>query len=163
MAAHSNPGNVFPPLAATLTIKGSGIVHPVLIDVVSGEISPLTWKQGTTDTVEGAPIRDSVMAIADESYFDWDTPPEAPSSLNAQASGGAVELSWELHGGEITGVAVERRRGDRGTWERVTKLAGSAKSYRDSVTASGQTLCYRVRALNAAGESAYSNVARVAM
>jgi hypothetical protein len=163
MAAHSNPGNVFPPLAATLTLKGSGIVHPVLIDVVSGEISPLTWKQGTTDTVEGAPIRDSVMAIADESYFDWDVPPEAPSSLNAQASGGAVELSWELHGGEISSVAVERRRGDSGTWERIIKLAGSAKSYRDSAAASGQTLCYRVRAINAAGESAYSNVARVAM
>jgi hypothetical protein len=163
MAAHSNPGNVFPPLAATLTLKNSGIVHPVLIDVVSGEISPLTWKQGTTDTVEGAPIRDSVMAIADENYFDWDVPPEAPSSLNALAAGGSVELSWELHGGEITSVAIERRRGDHAAWERVTKLTGNAKSYRDSVAASGQPLCYRVRAINAAGESAYSNVARVAM
>jgi hypothetical protein len=162
LAAHSNPGNVFPPLAATLAIKDSGIVHPVLIDVVSGEISPLNWKQGTTDTIEGAPVRDSVMAIADESYFDWDVPPEAPSSLNAQASGGSVELSWKLHGGEITGVAVERRRGNSGAWERLTKLAGDAQSYSDSGGASGQTFCYRVRALNAAGESAYSNIARVA-
>ena len=142
-------------------IKGSGIVHPVLIDVVSGEISPLNWKQGTTDTIEGAPIRDSVMTITDESYFDWDVLPEAPGSLNAQASGGAVELFWELHGGEITGVAVERRQGDRGAWERLTKLAGDAKSYRDSDAASGQTLCYRVRALNTAGDSAYSNIACV--
>jgi hypothetical protein len=163
LAAHSNPGNVFPHLAATLLIKNSGIAHPVLIDVVSGQISPLDWKQGTTDTIEGAPVRDSVMAIADESYFDWDVTPEAPSSLNAQASGGSVELSWELHGGEITGVAVERRRGDRSAWERVTTLAGDAKSYRDSGVAPAQEVCYRVRALNQAGESAYSNIVRVAM
>ncbi|MGD1158446.1 MAG: hypothetical protein ABSA41_21850 [Terriglobia bacterium] len=163
MAALSNPGNVFPRLTATLTLKNSGIEHPVLIDVVSGGISPLKWKKGTTDTIEGVPVRDSVLAIADESFFDWSVLPEAPSSLNAQASGGSVELSWELHGGGITGVAVERRPGDRGTWERVTKLSGEANSYRDSGATSGQTLCYRVRALNEAGESAYSNIARVAL
>jgi len=161
LSAHSNPGNVFPPLTATLAIKNSGIVRPVLIDVVSGGISLLNWKQGTTDTLEGVPVRDSVLAIADQSYFDWEVPPEAPSSLNAQASRDSVELSWELHGGEITGIAVERRRGDRGTWERITQVTGSVKSYRDSGAGSGQTLCYRVRALNAAGESAYSNIARI--
>jgi hypothetical protein len=163
LAAHSNPGNVFPPLAATLTIKNSGIMHPVLIDVISGEISPLDWKKGTTDTLEGAPVRDSVMAIADENYFDWDLLPEAPSSLQANPSGGAVELAWELHGGDITGIAVERRRSDHGAWERIAKLAGDAKSYRDASAGSAQMLCYRVRAINAAGESAYSNIARLAM
>jgi len=163
LAAHSNPGNIFPPLAATLTIKNSGIEHPVLIDVVSGEISPLSWKQGSTDTLQSAPVRDSVLAIADESYFDWDVLPEAPSSLNARAAGGSVELSWEVHGRDITGVAVERRLGDHGTWERVAKLSGDAKSYRDSGVTSAQKLCYRVRALDNAGESAYSNIARVMM
>jgi len=163
LAAHSNPGNVFPPLAATLTIKNSGIEHPVLIDVVSGEISPLSWKQGTTDTILSAPVRDSVLAVADENYFDWDVFPEAPSSLNARSAGGAVELSWEVHGRDTTGVAVERRSGGHGTWELVVKLGGDAKSYRDSSVTSAQELCYRVRALNNAGESAYSNIARVAM
>jgi hypothetical protein len=163
MAALSNPRNVFPRLTATLALENSGIEHPVLIDVVSGGISPLKWKKGTTDTIEGVPVRDSVLAIADESFFDWSVLPEAPSSLNAQTSGGSVELSWELHGGGITGVAVERRTGDRGTWERVARLPGDTNSYRDSGAASGQTLCYRVRALNEAGESAYSNIARVAL
>ncbi len=163
MAALSNPRNVFPRLTATLALENSGIEHPVLIDVVSGGISPLKWKKDTTDTIEGVPVRDSVLAIADESFFDWSVLPEAPSSLNAQTSGGSVELSWELHGGGITGVAVERRTGDRGTWERVARLPGDTNSYRDSGAASGQPLCYRVRALNEAGESAYSNIARVAL
>ncbi len=162
LAAHSKPGNVFPPLAASLVIRNSGITHPLLVDVVSGDISPLDWKKGTTDTIERAPIRDSVMAIADENYFDWDVLPEAPSSLNVEVSAGSVELSWELHGGEITGVALERRLGDSGTWERVAKLPRDAKSYHESA-ASGQKLCYRVRTLNNAGESAYSNIVRVAM
>jgi hypothetical protein len=162
LAARSNPGNVFPPLAATLTLTNSGIKRPVLIDVVSGEISRLTWKSGTTDTLDGVPVRDSVMAIADESFFDWEQLPEAPSSLDVRDSGGSVELSWEIHGVGTTGVAVERRRGNRGTWERVAKLFADAKSYRDTDAPSGQTLCYRVRAVNEAGESGYSNIARVA-
>src|ERR1700757_42744 len=49
LAAHSLPGNAFPPLYATVSIKNTGIIHPVLVDVVSGEIKPLEWKRGTTD------------------------------------------------------------------------------------------------------------------
>ena len=62
----------------------------------------------------------------------------------------------------MTGVAVERRNGNRGAWEGVAKLSADAKSYRDTGAPSGQTLCYRVRALSEAGDSAYSNIARVA-
>ena len=161
LAAHSLPGNVFTPFYASLTLENTGIEHPVLIDVVSGEIKPLEWKQGTSNVLESVPVGDSVLAIADESYFDWAVLPEAPSGLTARPSGSAVELSWELHGNEIAGVAVERRQGERGVWERIAKLAAAAKSYRDSGAATGQTLGYRVRALNGAGESAYSNIARV--
>ena len=162
LAAHSNPGNVFPPLAATLTIRNSGITHPVLIDVVSGEITPLTWKAGTADTLDGLPVLDSVKAIADEGFFDWEEYPEAPSSLNARGAGGSVELSWAVHGSGVTGVAVERRKGNQSAWERIARLPAEAKSYRDAGAPAGQTLCYRVRALNGARESAYSNIARVA-
>lgn len=161
LAAHSVPGDAFPPYAATLTLKNSGIKHPVLIDIVSGKITPLAWKAGTTDTLAGLPVRDTVKAIADESFFDWQQLPEAPSSLNGRAASGAVELSWELHGSGITGVALERRAGNGETWQRVAKLAADARSYRDSSAAAGGTVSYRVRALNDAGESAYSNVIRV--
>ena len=55
MAAHSLPGESFPPFYSTFTLKGTGIEHPVLIDVVSGDIRPLEWKKGTTDTLERSP------------------------------------------------------------------------------------------------------------
>jgi hypothetical protein len=160
LAAHSLPGNHFAPLYSPLIIRNSDIRRPVLIDVVSGTIRPLAWKRGTTDTLESVPVRDSVMAIADASYFDWAVLPEAPSSLNAKVSGGAVDLTWAVHGGNPTGVVVERSVG-QGKWERLTRLPQTASRYDDSSAPAAAVVSYRVRAVNGAGESAYSNVVHV--
>jgi hypothetical protein len=164
LAAHSLPGNSFPPLYTTLSLKNSGIIRPVLIDVVSGEIRPVAWKAGTTDTLEALPVKDSIMAVADESYFDWPVLPEAPSSLNVSIAGNAVKLDWQDHGGGPTGIVVERRiegaDGAKGTWSRIAKLPSSATEYSDTSLKKGERFAYRVRALNGDGESAYSNIAR---
>ena len=159
IAAHSVPGGAFAPLTVNLKLGNSGIRTPVLIDVVSGEILPLQWKAGTSDTLETLPVRDSILAIADASYFDWPVLPEAPSGLRAEASGSGVRLRWELHGGDASKVAVERRVGT-GQWQRVaTQFAGT--EFSDNDVARGSVVSYRIRALNGAGESAYSNVARL--
>jgi hypothetical protein len=164
MAAHSLPGASFPPFYSTFTLKGTGIEHPVLIDVVSGDIRPLEWKKGTTDTLEALPVTDSIMAIADAGYFDWPVLPEAPSSLNAVLAGTTVKLSWEVHGGNPRQVVVERRDDPatgRGTWQRIAELPSSASDYVDSTFKKGQAASYRVRAVNDGGESASSNTVRV--
>ena len=164
LAAHSFPGNVFPPLYATLSLKNTGITHPVLVDVVSGEIKPVSWKAGTTDTLDALPVKDSIMAVTDESYFDWPILPEAPSSLNLSVIGNSVKLRWEVHGGDPTGIVVERKinedDGAQGIWSRVAKLPSNATEYDDSGLKRGARVAYRVRAINAGGESAYSNIAR---
>jgi hypothetical protein len=160
VGAHSLPGNVFPPLYSPLTIKQSGIAHPVLIDVLSGKIRPLTWKKGTTDTLASVPVRDSVMAIADRDYFDWAVLPEAPSSLSAGAYGGAATLTWKDHGEHLTRVVVERREGHR-AWERIADLPPTASRYDDKSAPATGMLSYRVRAMDEAGESAYSNVVHI--
>jgi len=160
IAAHSRPGNVFSPQFATMSLKNTGISHPVVIDVNSGEIKPIEWKQGTSDTLEMLPVKDSVVAIADESYFDWPALPEAPSSLKGILSGDRIKLSWEVHGGDPTHVVVERRifgAGD-GRWDKVATLPATAKEYTDS---NAKPAAYRVRATNTNGSSAYSNVVRV--
>jgi hypothetical protein len=163
-AAHSLPGNSFPPLYASMSFKNSGITHPVLIDVVSGEIKPVEWKQGTTDTIDLLPVKDSIMAIADESYFDWAVLPEAPSSLRVSQVANGAKLSWQVHGGDPTGVVVERRivpaNDQPGGWTQLTKLGANAAEYNDNSARKGQNLAYRVRAVNANGQSAYSNVVR---
>ena len=84
----------FAPLTVNLKLKNSGIQKPVLIDVVSGEISPLSFKG---ETLEGLPLRDSVMAVADASYFDWPVLPEAPSGLRYCRDGArdtSVGAAW---------------------------------------------------------------------
>jgi hypothetical protein len=165
LAGHSYPGNTFPPLYSGLSLKNTGIEHPVLIDVVSGEIKPLTWKSGTKDVIEALPIRDSVMAIADEGYFDWPVLPETPTLLGLSPSGTAIKLTFAIYGGEATGIVVERqiveRSGDRGNWQRIAKLSAGTTEYTDSGISKGQQIGYRVRALNGSGASAYSNVARI--
>ena len=165
LAAHSLPENVFPPLYGDLSLKNTGITHPVLVDVVSGGIKPIQWK--TANSLEALPLKDSVMAITDESYFDWPVRPEAPSSLNIALSGKSPKLTWSIHGGATKGIVVERRMetrlGDGARWERIAKLGNTATEYTDAVVAKAQRAAYRVRAYNDEGESAYSNVARVTL
>jgi hypothetical protein len=143
LAAHSVPGNVFPPYTVDLTLANAGIVKPVLIDVVSGNITPL-------DSLKALPLRDSVMAIADASYFDWPVLPEAPSGLVVTGTA----LKWELHGARK--AAVERRAGK--AWQRIATVEGN--SFHDTNAPRG-VVSYRVRALNDAGESAFSNIVTV--
>jgi hypothetical protein len=163
IAAHSQAGNVFQPQYATLSLKNSGIQHPVVIDVVSGEIKPGLWKQGTTDTLEMLPVKDSIMVISDEGYFDWPLLPEAPSSLKAAISGNGVNLTWDVHGGNPTGIVIERRilAVQPGNWDKFTTLPATAGEYADSSIRRGQSVSYRVRAVNENGNSAYSNIVRV--
>ncbi len=159
-AAHSVPGGAFPPLTVTFKLKNTGIRDPVLIDVVSGEISGLDWKRGVADTLEALPVRDSILAIADASYFDWPILPEAPSGLTTQASSAGVSLHWEMHDGNPSKVAIERRIGNEGRWERIaTPAAGS--QYTDTAAPRSGLVTYRVRAINDSGESAFSNISRL--
>ncbi len=158
----SEAGNQKPAENVTLRIADSGIQNPVLVDVTSGRITAVSWKSGTTDTLERAPLADSVIAITDRSYFDWPELPEAPSDLNLSKNGDSMQLTWKTHGGHPQFVSVERRIGQKGAWQAVSKLAGNADSFSDKQSPeAGGSVWYRVRAVNSAGASAYSNIASV--
>lgn len=159
LAAHSIPGGGFPPLHADLTIRNSGIRRAVVIDVVSGEIVPEARAEGS-DVFPNLPVGDSIMAVADEDYFDWPVLPEAPSSLTAMPAGDHVWVRWQMHGGVAGKAIVERRSGDTGAWARIATQPSDNEQYSDGDAPNG-VVCYRVRAANGNGESAYSNVARV--
>ena len=104
------------------------------------------------------------MAIADADYFDWPVLPEAPSSLTAAVAGNSVTLSWQVHGGEPQHIVIDRREDSatgRAAWHRLAELRSSATDYSDASLSKGQQASYRVRATNADGESAYSNIVRI--
>lgn len=159
LAAHSEPGGSFPDVRFSLRITGSDIRHPVLIDVTSGRITRVAWKPETQDTLQGLPLKDAVMAIADESYFDWPVLPEAPSGLTSKLQGDVAELSWELHG-DSKSTLIERRAA-AGEWRSVARLGSPASRYTDRDLPSRGMVSYRVRSINDAGESAYSNIVRL--
>jgi polysaccharide biosynthesis protein PslG len=156
----SKPGDQFSAQTVTLKISNSGIRNPVLVDITSGKLTKLSWRNGSDDTLEQLPLGDSVMAVADESYFDWPELSEAPSELNASQTGTAVQLSWKVHGGHPQFVTIERRLGQQGKWEQASKLPVSTTSFSDNESSKDRKpVSYRVRAGNSAGSSAYSNVA----
>jgi len=162
LAVLSKAGDRSPAAKVTLQITNSGIQNPVLVDVTSGEMTALSWKAGTTDTLAQVPLRDSVMAIADESYFDWMELPEAASDLVLTQEQEGVRVSWKTHGGNPESVSIERRVGERGLWQTIAKSSASQNSFLDNqITHDQNVTSYRVLAENSAGRSAYSNVATV--
>jgi hypothetical protein len=158
----SKASNRFPTQNITLQISNSGIQNPVLVDITSGRMTRLSWKSGTSDTLEQVPLKDSVMAIADQSFFDWEERPEAPSELKASASVNGAQLTWKLHGGHPESVVLERRAAADGKWQQISELSGDATAFVDRQNfVIPKSPAYRVCAKNKAGNSAYSNIVSV--
>jgi PKD repeat protein len=87
--------------------------------------------------------------------------PSAPTNLTATTlSKSSILLTWANGSGVQTEVRVERCKGSGCTsFVQVAVLPGTATVFSDTGLASRTTYTYRVRAHNAAGESAYSNTA----
>lgn len=154
----SRPGNQHPVQNCTLRITHSGIITPVLIDVGSGIVTAVSWKSGTVDTLERLPLKDSALVIADKSFLSWSELPEAPSDLRLAKETEGTRLTWKVHAGHPEFVFIERRA-KRGRWQGLAKLDAEAGTYLDEGISAGEPVSYRVKAGNAAGDSAYSNIA----
>jgi hypothetical protein len=89
------------------------------------------------------------------------TPPPAPSSLTATAvSSSTVDLSWSDNSSNESSFTVERSP-DGTNWSTLTSLPADSTSYRDDNLVPTTIYRYRVKATNAAGDSAYTSVATV--
>ncbi len=92
-----------------------------------------------------------------KAVFTYSTPPNAPSSLTATASGTAAVLNWSDNSFDETGFLIERST-DAFSYTQIASTTASTTSYTNSGLTSGNYF-YRVRATNVAGNSAYSNTA----
>ena len=92
--------------------------------------------------------------------------PAAPTGLTATKMGqNQIDLSWTAPtndgGARISGYKIEYSTTGRGSWRSLRSNTGStATSYSDRGLQPATTRHYRVRAINTAGESPPSNVAR---
>jgi titin len=86
--------------------------------------------------------------------------PAAPSGLTATAvSTTQINLSWTDNSSDETGFKIERKTGAGGTYAQIATVGASVTTYSNTGLAIGTNYFYRVRATNAGGDSAYSNVA----
>ncbi len=161
LAERVHPKHPFEPVRVDLTVANTGIQHPVLIDLDADTISPLSWDGPST--LRQVPVRDSIMAIADASYFDWKVLPEIPGGLRVEVSANHAKLAWRPAGDAADHIIIERRIGAQKQWTEIKTLPGNAASYEDAELPSLKTAAYRIRAANASGKSGYSDVATAAM
>ena len=160
LGERTHPKHPFEPVYVDLTLQNTGIVHPVLIDIDADTISPLAWETSSTSALRHVPVRDSVMAIADENYFDWAVTPEIPAPLHADIHGLAVKLTWPPTRAAEEHIVVERRVGGEKNWMEAKTVPGDG-SYEEREDAKVSSVAFRVRAANASGKSGYSNVETV--
>jgi hypothetical protein len=87
--------------------------------------------------------------------------PAAPSDLTATATTSTeVSLSWTDTSSDETGFLIERKAAG-GAFMQIATVGAGVTSYSDDGLSTGTTYVYRVRAINSAGNSAYSNRAQV--
>jgi hypothetical protein len=87
--------------------------------------------------------------------------PTAPASLTATAAAtNRINLAWtDTAGAVASGFYLERALASAGPWVGLNTLAAGVTNHANTNLYPGSTWYYRVRAYNAGGKSAYSNVA----
>jgi len=106
---------------------------------------------------------DSEPEPADEPATAPASPPPAPQNLSAAAGDGTVTLSWDAPDDpSVTGYQILRKLlGTRDLQVHVANTGSAAASFTDTEVKPGTRYVYRVKAINAAGISGWSNYVRV--
>jgi fibronectin type 3 domain-containing protein len=87
------------------------------------------------------------------------TAPSAPTGLTAAAvDGSQISLAWSDTSSDETGFVIERQTGG-GQFEALTTVNPNVTTYTDAGLAASTQYTYRVRATNAAGDSAWTATA----
>ena len=80
-------------------------------------------------------------------------------TLFGAADAAQLSLTWTDASTNEDGFKIERATGTAGAYGQVASVAAGTTGYVDATVTAGSTYCYRVRAYNTAGDSAYSNAA----
>jgi hypothetical protein len=85
-------------------------------------------------------------------------PPAAPSSLTAKAAGcNSIVLTWVDNSGNETSFNLSRSTTQSGTYSTIATLPANTTTYTNTGLTKGKKYYYKVRAINSAGNSAWSN------
>ena len=129
--------------------------------------NPETLTSQATAAVTGAERTEEPEPVQEtEEDTEAHEPPEPPRNLTATVNpDGSVSLNWDAPDDDsVTGYQILRRRpgeGEKTLLVYVDDTGSTATSYTDSNLTAGTRHVYRVKAINDAGLSMWSNFARV--
>lgn len=105
----------------------------------------------------------AIVACTDDESFiqgpiDSFPPPEAPSGLVVTVvSFEQIDLSWTDGSANELSFGVERAEGMSGTFKEIDTADRDDTTFSDETAEASTEYCYRVRAINPWGESAYTS------
>ncbi|QEH42592.1 putative Ig domain-containing protein [Chitinophaga sp. XS-30] len=145
--------------SGTVTVAEAG-VYPIAVTFyqgTGGHSLGVYW----TNAAVGATTRQLIPA---QYYMDdpgvTGTNPAAPTTLAASTvNHSKISLTWTDNSNNETGFEIYRGLSAAGTFEIVATAAANATAFTDSLLDASTTYYYKVRAIGAAGESAYGNTA----
>lgn len=130
--------------------------------VESTETVALTLSSPTGGAVLDPARRTATLSIQDNDSGGGGTVPAAPSNLRAAGlSTSEIQLNWNDNSNNETGFKIERK-GLTGAYQEIATAGAGATSFVAGGLDPATAYTFRVRATNAAGNSAYSNEATAA-
>ena len=182
-------GGVDPTLPGSIDLGGTGIdLHSQDLFNVAMTYNGATLGVTMTDTLTGALATQSYAVniprvvgsntayvgftagtgdlTSQQSILTWTytpisvSPPAAPSNLTVTATSPTQNaLSWTANSSNQAAFLIERRAGTSGIYNLIAQTSPSATTFVDSGLNPKTEYFYRMRAIDAAGVSAYSNQA----
>ena len=113
--------------------------------------------------VAGFPSVSANSPFSNTASVNAPVPPAAPSNLTGTIrSATQIRLNWNDNANNETGFQIWRSVNNSGS-ALLTTLAANTVTYTDGSVTAGNTYAYQVRAINAAGSSAFAGPVTVAM
>jgi hypothetical protein len=137
-------------LAALIWAENAGLSHDQVKDRILNGVDVLPALTGKLLMAGRINANNSINPPAGQ--------PDAPSDLQAvPASASRMDLDWTDHASDESGFKIARATASAGPYTHVATVAADLGSYADTGLIDGTSYYYRVRAFNAAGDSAPSD------
>lgn len=123
-------------------------------------IGAFEFGAGTEGNVRIRTTGTSTFVLADAVRFTRLTAPVAPMDLSAASvSGTSIKIRWADMSSNEGGFTIERKGPADADFIEIATVGRDVVGYLDESLDSGSSYSYRVRAVNAAGNSSYTNIA----
>ena len=143
----AQPGSS-PTSSITVNTGTDGVAKVYLTFLATGPDFQVLATPGTSEILSG-------IAVFTEHYLPI---PAAPTGLIATVQNGGVKLDWTGNSTFTSDFVLERSENGGTTWSSIATVPPDTTSFTDSSLLNGGYFVYRVKAENAAGQSAPSNV-----